>query len=722
MTATDGAEARLQGACPGCEGERTQVFQVEGLCCAAEVGQVEGRLRSLPGVCSAWASAVTQRATVVHTLPDGAVEAALHAVGFPARLAAARGAMRPPSLVPTVASALLTVTGFGVWFANPERAWIAFLPAIVLGGIPIARKGWTRGRQGSLDMNALMTVAVAGAMAIGEWAEGATTVALFSLAQALESRSLDRARRAIAGLAALAPERALVLREGVEERVRPADVHKGETLIVGPGERVALDGLVLQGESELDESPLTGESQPVAKRAGDAVLAGSINGRGVLSLRVTRPAAETTLARLVRRVEEAQASRAPIQGLVDRFAAVYTPVVVLGALAVAVLPPLFGVGPFADWLYRALVLLVIACPCALVISTPVAIVSALTAASRRGVLVKGGAHLEALGSVSTVAFDKTGTLTGGRLEVTDTLAAPGFSDRDVLSVAAALEANVGHPVGEAIVAAARRAGLPALAASDARLLPGRGVRGRVGGRDTLAGSHRLLDEEGLCDHRLDAELLRLESQGKTVVVLGRPGVGLLGAVAVADAVRPEASAAVESLRRLGVASAMLTGDNPRTAEAIARSVGIADWQADLLPEDKLARVRALHLQRPVAMVGDGVNDAPALAAATVGIAMGARGTDAALETADVVLLAEDLRRIPEAVRLGRAARLRIRENVGLAMGVKAGVLLLALLGYGSLWSAVGADMGASLLVIGNGLRLLKAPAAPPPGPPGSPAS
>jgi len=704
--------ARLQpgepGACPGCEGERTQVFQVEGLCCAAEVGQVEGRLRTLPGVCSAWASALTQRATVVHTLPDGAVEAALRSAGFEARLAAPAGPTAPAPLLPTVVSGALALAGFGVWFVAPHAAWLAFLPAILVGGLPIARKGWARSRQGALDMNALMTVAVAGAMAIGEWAEGATTVALFSLAQALEGRSLERARRAIAGLVALAPDRALVVRGGRQDRVPAGDVRAGETLVLAPGERVALDGLVLEGESDLDQSPLTGESQPVPRRRGDPVLAGSINGRGVLRIRVTRPAAETTLARLIRRVEQAQASRAPVQGLVDRFAAVYTPVVVLGAAAMASVPPLLGAGAFADWLYRALVLLVIACPCALVISTPVAIVSALTAASRRGVLVKGGAHLEALGGVATVAFDKTGTLTRGRLEVTDVLAAPGHAEADVLGIAAALEADVGHPVGEAIVEAACRAGLARRPVDGVRLLPGRGVRGRVDGVELVAGSHRLLDEEGLCDHRLDAELLRLEDEGKSVVVLGRRGAGVVGAVAVADAVRPEAADAVRVLRDAGIASAMLTGDNPRTAEAIARGLGIADWRAGLLPEDKLARVRELRALRPVAMVGDGVNDAPALAAASVGIAMGARGTDAALETADVVLMAEDLGRLPEAIRLGRATRGRIRENVALAMGVKAVVLLLAVAGYGSLWSAVGADMGASLLVIGNGLRLLRA--------------
>ncbi|HET7293021.1 MAG TPA: cation-translocating P-type ATPase [Vicinamibacteria bacterium] len=707
MSATPAARDRGE-PCPGCENERTQVFQVDGLCCAAEVDLVEGRLRALPGVCSAWASAVTRRATVVHTLPDGAVEEALRGVGFEARLARLGEAPRA-SLAPTLASAILTGAGFALLLIDAGLARLPFLVAILAGGLPIARRGVERARQRALDMNALMTVAVLGAMAIGEWAEGASTVALFSLAQALEGRSLERARRAIAGLVALSPEQAAVRREGRTLRVSPAEVRPGETLVVAAGERIALDGVVVDGRSDVDQSPLTGESQPAERGPGDDVLAGSINGRGVLSVRVTRPAAETTLARLIRRVEEAQASRAPTQDFVDRFAAVYTPAVVALAVCVAALPPLLGLGPFADWLYRALVLLVIACPCALVISTPVSIVSALTAASRRGTLVKGGAHLEAMGRLQVVAFDKTGTLTLGRLAVTDVVAAPGRDEGETLAVAAALEANAGHPLGEAIVSAARERGVAAPPAEDVHALPGRGVRGRIAGREAVVGSHRLFDERGLCDHRMDQALERLEGEGKTAILVGRPGDGLIGALAVSDAIRPEAREALAALHGAGVACAMLTGDNRRTAEAIASAIGVEDWSADLLPDDKVSRVRALGASREVAMVGDGVNDAPALASASVGIAMGARGADAALETADVVLMAEDLRRIPETIRLGRAAHRVIRQNVALALGVKASVLLLALSGLGSLWAAIGADMGASLLVIGNGLRLLHWP-------------
>ncbi|HEY7509975.1 MAG TPA: heavy metal translocating P-type ATPase [Vicinamibacteria bacterium] len=696
-------------ACPGCENEKAQTFVVDGLDCAAEVALIEQSIGTLPGVCSVRASAVSGQATVIHTLEGGAVEAAFVRAGFHVR--EARQAGPPPAPAAGTLVALgLTVAGALVGFVAAPAAIVLYLGAIVIGGAPIAGKGWLRARQGALDMNALMTVAVLGAMAIGEWGEGAATVVLFSLAQLLEARSLERARRAISGLMSLAPDTALVRRGAGEERVPAAEVGRGELMIVGPGERFALDGVVEAGASAVDQSPLTGESEPVAKGPGDTALAGSINGPGALSVRVTRPAAETTLARILRRVEEAQSSRAPSQGFVDAFARVYTPLVLALAALAAALPPLLGYGTLAEWGYRSLVLLVIACPCALVISTPVSIVSALTAASRRGVLVKGGAHLEDIGRVRAVVFDKTGTLTHGVPQVTDVIAANG-SSAEVLALAAAVEARSPHPVAAAVVRHAEALGVPWAPGLDVVDIPGRGARGRVDGHEVLVGSHRLFDERRLCDHRLDADLARLESEGKTAVLVGRlhgAGGALLGALAVADEVRPEAAAAVAALRREGLRVAMLSGDNARTANAIADRLGIGDRRADLLPEDKVAHVA--QIQRavgPVAMVGDGVNDAPALATAAVGLAMGRRGSDVALETADIALMSEDLRRIPEAIALGRAARRVIRQNIVFSLGVKAAVLGLALAGYGSLWAAVGADMGASLLVIGNGLRLLR---------------
>jgi Cd2+/Zn2+-exporting ATPase len=700
-------------ACPGCEGEKAQTFQVDGLDCAAEVTLIEQQIGGLPGVCSVRASAVTGQATVIHTLDPGSVEAAFVRAGFHVREARQPPVTHAPAAGTLVALGL-TVAGAVVAFFAPAAGIVLYLSAILLGGAPIARKGLQRARQGALDMNALMTVAVLGAMAIGEWGEGAATVVLFSLAQLLEARSLERARRAISGLLSLAPETALVYRGGGEERVAAVQVTRGELMIVGPGERFALDGVVEWGTSAVDQSPLTGESQPVAKAPGDAVMAGSINGSAALGVRVTRPAAETTLARILRRVEEAQSSRATSQGFVDAFARIYTPLVLVLAAAAAVVPPLLGHGTFEQWTYRSLVLLVIACPCALVISTPVSIVSALTAASRRGVLVKGGVHLEDMGRVRAVVFDKTGTLTRGAPAVTDVLSAGGAAS-EVLALAAAVESRSAHPVAAAVVRHARQQGIPWEPAADVVEFPGRGAGGRVAGTQVLVGSHRLFDERGLCDHRLDTELARLEAQGKTAVLVGRLGsaspdaVGVvLGALGIADEVRPEAAEAVASLRRAGLRVAMLSGDNARTADAIAARLGIEERRADLLPEDKVMHVA--EMQRalgPVAMVGDGVNDAPALATATVGLAMGRGGSDVALETADIALMSEDLRRIPEAIHLGRATRRVIRQNIVLSLAVKAAVLALALAGYGSLWAAVAADMGASLLVIGNGMRLLR---------------
>lgn len=693
--------------------DRTQTFLVEGMCCAAEAKAVETRLRAVPGVSSVHASPVTGRAVVVHHVNEDAIQGALQQAGFRARVAGATASRTGARF--TVAALIFTLAGGAAGFLSHTAAVLLFLPAILVGGAPIARKGWQRARQGSLDMNALMTIAVLGAMAIGEWGEGASTVVLFSLAQLLEARTMERARHAIRGLMSLAPDTARVRRDGGEERLAVEAVVPGEEMIVGPGERVPLDGVVLAGASAVDQSPLTGESRRLLKQAGDDVFAGSINGAGVLGVKVTKAAADTTLARVLRRVEEAQSSRAATQGFVESFARVYTPAVVVLALLLAAVPPLLGLGSLTESTYRALVLLVIACPCALVISTPVSIVSALTAASRVGVLVKGGAHLEAMGRVRAVVFDKTGTLTLGDPTVVDFQPSPGRTRDELLALAAAVETRTGHPIGDAVAARARAEGIAFEPADDVTILPGRGAQGRVGGRLVIVGSHRLFDETGRCNHRLDDALARLESEGKTAILVGVDGeadaVGILG---VGDGIRPEAAAAVQALQRDGIHVAMLTGDNARTADAIGRSLAIDDRRADLLPEDKVAGVRALmDLWRDVAMVGDGINDAPALATATVGIAMGRRGTDVALETADVVLMREDLRGIPATIRLGRRARQVIRQNIALSLAVKAVVLGLAVVGLGSLWAAVAADMGASLLVIGNGLRLLRSADADP---------
>ena len=696
-------------ACPGCENEKVQVFDVAGMDCAAETTVIERALRRLPGVCSVRTSTVTRQATVVHTLAAEEILRAIEATGFQAQVA--RRAPVPPAVPAWTTWAALTaaLVGLGATLLLPSAADVAFAVAVAVGGFPIARKGLRAARQGSLEMNALMSVAVAGAGLIGEWGEAASTVVLFSLAQWLEGRSLERARRAIAGVMRLAPEEAAVRRDGQIARVPVGEIGAGEHVLVGPGQRVPLDGIVAAGESEVDQSPLTGESVPVLRRPGDEVFAGSINGTGALDVQVTRRAAETTLSRIVRRIEEAQASRAPSQGFVDRFARVYTPIVLLLAVLLALVPPLLLDGDFRGWFYRALVLLVVSCPCALVISTPVSIVSALTAASARGVLIKGGAYLEALAGVRGVIFDKTGTLTRGVPAVTEVVPVGGATEAEVLWLAASLEARNSHGLGRAVVEHAAARGVTPRAAQDVVALPGRGVRGRVEGRIVNVGSHRWFDEAGPCDHAVDSDLARLEEAGQSAMLVAVEGRGLVGYLGVADAVREEAAAAVADLQGASLHVAMLTGDNARTARAVADRLAIADRRAELLPEAKMAAVRDLQERMgPMVMVGDGVNDAPALAAAAVGVAMGARASDATLETADVVLLNPDLRLVPQSIRLGRAALDVVRQNVAVSIGVKAAVLLLTLAGYGTLWAAVAADMGASLLVIANGLRLLRA--------------
>jgi Zn2+/Cd2+-exporting ATPase len=697
----------MTSSCPGCEHERVQVFDVAGMDCAAETTVVERALKSVPGVCSVRTSAVTGQATVVHTLAAAEIVRAIASTGFRAR--EARHAERRAASPAWTTWAALAGGLLGLWctWQWPLGADGAFVLAVLVGGAPIARKGVLAIRHRALDMNALMTVAVVGAGILGEWGEAASTVVLFSLAQLLESRALDRARRAISGLMRLAPDEALVRRHEGSVRVPVEAVVAGEHVLVGPGQRVPLDGVVSAGESELDQSPLTGESAPVHRRPGDEVFAGSINGPGALDVVVTRRAAETTLSRIIRRVEEAQASRAPSQGFVERFARAYTPLVLAVAVLIAVVPPVLAGGGFREWLYRALVLLVVACPCALVISTPVSIVSALTAASRRGILIKGGAHLEAMARVQGIVFDKTGTLSRGVPVVAEVFAVPGTTESEVIALAAAVEARNGHAIGKAVVEfAASRSAVP-VPAREVVALPGRGVRGLVDGRVVRVGSHRWFDEEGLCDHRLDAALTRLEEGGRTAMLVAVEGRGLVGYIGVEDDVRAEAAAAVRVLRADGLHVALLTGDNARTTRAVADRVGIEDRRAELLPDDKVAAVRELQRTRgPMAMVGDGVNDAPALAAAAVGIAVGTRASDATLETADIVLLQPDLRLVPATVRLGRAAARIVRQNVSVSIGVKAVVLVLTLAGLGTLWAAVAADMGASLLVIANGLRLL----------------
>ena len=611
------------------------------------------------------------------------------------------------------ASGLLIATGWVLGkLGTPALAsTVLYALAIFAGGLITWRRAFVSIRARMLDMNVLMTIAVIGAAAIGEWQEGATVIFLFALGGWLESRSLERTRRSIRDLLAFEPEQARVRRAEREELVAPADVLVGETLIVRPGERVALDGIIASGASALDEAPITGESIPTDKGAGDRVFAGSLNTSGLLEVEVTSLSTDSTLTRIIYLVEEAQAAKAPAQQFVDRFSRLYTPIVVWLAVGIATLPPVaawaLGAdwGGFESWLYRALVLLVISCPCALVISTPVAIVSAITRASRDGVLIKGGAFLEMAAKVRAIAFDKTGTLTHGRPVVVELSAE---EPRAFLALAASLEANSNHPLARAVVAEAEREGVALQPVSEFEELPGRGVGGMVAGRRLRLVSPSFAAEIGQVGDALSLRIAIAEESGRTVFVLLDDG-DALGYIAVADEVRTNASDTMQRLRSAGIEHlVMLTGDNERTAEAVATLAGLSESRARLLPSDKTSAVAELRERYGVvAMIGDGVNDAPALATADLGIAMGAAGSDTAVETADVALMRDDLSALPGFFDLGRRTVANIRQNVALSIVVKLVVLVLAVFGKATLWMAVFADTGVALIVIANGLRLLK---------------
>ena len=588
----------------------------------------------------------------------------------------------------------------------PELA--AYALAIGFGGRYVVVKAWYAGRSLRPDMNLLMVIAVTGAAVIGEWFEAATVSFLFALSLLLEGWSVGRARRAIAQLLDLAPSTVrLKLDDGGEKDIPAVEAPIGSLFIVKPGERIALDGRVASGMSAVNQAPITGESVPVAKEPGNQVYAGTINGEGALEVESTKAANDTTLARIIRLIEEAQGRRARAEQWVEKFARIYTPTVIIFAIAVFVLPPLLFGGAWDDWFYRALVLLVIACPCALVLSTPVSIVSALAAAARQGVLIKGGAYMELPARLKAIAFDKTGTLTRGRPEVVGVAPLAGHTAEELLERAGALEARSSHPLASAIITHARLIGIAPSPAEDVRVLPGKGVSGRFRGETFWLGSHRYLVERGQETPETGKRAEEFERQGRTVVVIGNEN-HVCGLIAVADTVRPAARDMIEALRRQGVAHLiMLTGDNQTTAQAIAAEVGIDEVRAELLPEDKVAAVEELVSKYgTVAMLGDGVNDAPAMARASFGVAMGAMGSDAAIETADIALMTDDLRKLSWLIGHSRRTLAIIRQNITFSLGVKAVFVVLTFAGYATLWGAIAADVGASLLVVANALRLL----------------
>ena len=703
----------LAGHEPADGTERT-VVRVEGMDCASCAMTVEKSVSALPGMHRAVVNFAAGRLDAQHdpTLAVEEIEAAVRKAGYGVGSADATEKTpfwRTPRTLLTAASALLFLVGLALSLAGAQEVARAgvYSAAIVIGGYPIFRAAVAGLRARHLDMNVLMSAATIGAVGIGQWAEAASVVVLFSAGNALQVYAVDRTRGAVRALAQLAPDEVLVRRNGSEVVVPADEVFVGEIMVVRPGERLAVDGEVVEGASAVNEAPVTGESVPVEKGVGDAVYSGSLNGTGGLLVRAAKRAGDSTLQRISRLVEEAQAKKAPSEQLVDRFSRVYTPVVVGVAVSLAAVPPLLGAS-FGEWFYRALALLIIACPCALVISTPVTVVSGIGAASRRGILVKGGAALEAAGRLKALAFDKTGTLTEGRPVVARVMALNGAAEDGALKLAAALERRSEHPLAHAILTAAEDGNLGDLPpVADFRSIAGRGAEGVVERVRYVIGSPRLFTEEEIPLHGAEAALAEIEHAGETPVLLGTED-SVLAVFGLADAVRPEARRTLETLREAGVEKlVMLTGDAEAPARRIAGELGIG-YRSGLLPEGKVDAVQDLVRENGAAgMVGDGVNDAPALAASSVGFAMGAAGTDVALETADVALMQDDLPKLAEAVKLSRAAERIIRQNVFVSIAIKGIFVLLAPFGLVALWLAVLADMGTSIAVTLNGLRLFR---------------
>lgn len=623
-------------------------------------------------------------------------------------------------MLTTVVSGVFLALGF-LWSAHtgagilgafrydlPPASKALYLAAALSAGWFVFPRAWFALRRFSPDMNLLMTVAALGAIGIGEWFEAAAVYFLFAVSLLLESWSVGRARRAVEALLDLTPTVVRVLDEHGRTSEQPAgQVLPGSNFRVRAGERIPLDGLVAAGASEVNQASITGESRPVTKESGSEVFAGTINGDGTLDVVSSKPADETTLARIIRLVSEAQTRRAPTERWVERFARIYTPAVLALAVVVFLAPPLLLGASWSEWLYRALVLLVISCPCALVISTPVSIVAGLTASARNGVLIKGGAFMEAPARIRAIAFDKTGTLTEGRPRVSRVVPLDGHSEQELLQIAAALEAHSNHPLARAIVEHAQQKGIAIGEADNFQILPGKGAVGRFDGLEFWIGSHRYLEERGQDTPEIHARAEALSGDGASVVAVGNE-THVCGLIALSDMVRPEASSVIAELRSLGVESVvMLTGDNAETAASIAQTTGVDAFHAELLPEDKVRLIEQLVEQyRFVAMAGDGVNDAPAMARASVGIAMGAAGSDAAVEAADIALMSDDLSKLPWLIRHSRRTLLIIQQNIAVSIAIKVVFVALTFAGRASLWAAIAADMGVSLLVIFNSLRLL----------------
>lgn len=720
---------------------QTATFHVPALDCPEELALIERGLRHVEGV-QRIAPDYLGRSLRIEFDPDRATATTIvdtiEAAGFPAQIAlpvttsatqrAQIGARVPVSKTMVLGGALLLLAA-AAQFIPGEMNWLVVTLAIasaVVSGTRVAAAAWRAIRLRALDMNVLMMVAATGAVAIGDYFEAATAMFLFAVSLWLEKLSLARAQRAIRSLVELTPTVAhRLLNHGAAseqvEDVAPASLVLGDKILIRPGERIPIDGEVASGESSVNQAAITGESVPVEKRSGDRLFAGSLNGEGAIVASVTRTSGDTTLAHIARMVEDARASRSPTERFVDTFARRYTPAILVIAALTMIVPPIlstFGVAwadqPISTWIQRGLVLLVIACPCALVISTPVTIVSGLHQATRRGILVKGGEFLEKAANIRSLALDKTGTVTTGKMEVIGVDSFNSHAGDDVLATAAALERHSEHPLARAIVAAAEQQGLPTKVANGVSALRGFGVQGEVDGQMYFLGNARMFRQPQFS--LAPSDLNRIDevatASGASATVATQAWLGttdrLIGVVRLADRPRPETRDAIAELRQLGVQRvAMLTGDNQQVAQSVAREIDIDEVHADLLPQDKIEKVRAMSIGTTLAMVGDGVNDAPALAAADVGIALGGQSSDTAMETADVVIMTPDLSKLASLMRLSRRCRALLKQNIAFALGTKLLVMLLAIGGIATMWMAIAADVGASLLVIANGMRMIE---------------
>ncbi|QBK26383.1 heavy metal translocating P-type ATPase [Ureibacillus thermophilus] len=695
-----------------------KTYRVQGFTCANCAAKFENNVKSLPGVQDAKVNFGASKITVLGTTTIEELEKAGAFENLKVREDKEKSVKREPfwkqkENIKVYISAVLLVIS---WFLGKQYgeehifATIGYAAAILIGGYSLFIKGFKNLVRLNFDMNTLMTVAILGAAAIGEWGEGATVVILFAISEALERYSMDKARQSIESLMDIAPKEALIRRGNEEMMVPVDDIQVGDIMIVKPGQKLAMDGIVIKGTSTLNQAAITGESVPVTKTVGDEVFAGTLNEEGLLEVKVTKRVEDTTLSKIIHLVEEAQAERAPSQAFVDRFAKYYTPAIIIFALLLAVIPPLFMGADWSEWIYRGLAVLVVGCPCALVISTPVSIVTAIGNAAKNGVLIKGGIYLEEAGNLKVIAFDKTGTLTKGIPSVTDVVTYNG-NENELMTITAAIEKGSQHPLASAIIRKAEEDGLNFndVSVEEFQSITGKGVKAKVNNAMYYVGSPGLFEEllpNGI-QSEIKEQITTLQIQGKTVMALGTEKE-ILALIAVADEIRESSKEVIRKLHQVGIEkTVMLTGDNQRTAEAIGKQVGVSDIKADLLPEDKLNFIKELRDKyRSVAMVGDGVNDAPALAASTVGVAMGGAGTDTALETADIVLMSDDLSKLPYTIKLSRKALAIIKQNITFSLGIKALALLLIVPGWLTLWLAIFADMGATLIVTLNSMRLL----------------